>query len=161
MTEWWNKCSPSGLKEEICLTKALRLHIKGVLVSEKVRFAVKNYTRLQRCALLCSHMTSFVGHLPFTVPALLLSGLCLKVYVKIYCRQQKLFKCPKKQGVFLKFQVLESISLGQRSLGLKSSHINIYKPCFQGSHPFFDIMDLQPLLTKESLNLKESLKEFF
>lgn len=43
MIVWWNKCSPSGLKEEICLTKALRLHIKGVLASEKVRFAVKSY----------------------------------------------------------------------------------------------------------------------
>lgn len=41
---WWSKCSPSGLKEEICLYKPLRLHIKGVLALEEVRLAVKSYS---------------------------------------------------------------------------------------------------------------------
>lgn len=54
----------------------------------------------------------------------------------------------RKWGEYLKIQkyfekkTLESVSLDYHSVGLKSSHINIYNPYFQVFHPFLKWWDL-------------------
>lgn len=76
---WWNKCSPSGFKEEFCLPKP-QITYKREPVLEETKFATKcyRYTGLQNWALLYNPITPVLSS---KFPLLYLHNLELNRYI--------------------------------------------------------------------------------